>query len=204
MASTSPEPNEIRVQARAIGVLFNSLDPSPFRERDIDAEVERHIVEWAREMPRDAEPRIVVELPADEATKPEAATLPEAISNYFSDRARSTEAELRELFRIGWRSLQIGIVVLVAALTAQQAKAEGLFVDVVPRAKLIPAALEIARQIMAATPRRAAAGTKMAVMRGEDTDFESCLSYEAYLQSYLFQTEDHKQRLRTLLTSLKK
>lgn len=91
-----------------------------------------------------------------------------------------------------------------ATLNAQQAKAQGLVVDVVPRAQLIPAALEIAQQIKIATPRRAGAATKMAIMRGEDADFESCLSYEAYLQSYLFQTEDHKQRLSVLLAALKK
>lgn len=118
----APESTEhvVRVQARAVAVLFNSLDPSPFRERDIDTEVERHIVDWARELPTDARFSIVIELPAVEAGGPEAANLPEAVRNYFTDRAARTDADLRELFRIGWRSLQIGIVVLVAALTASQ------------------------------------------------------------------------------------
>ena len=31
---------EIAIRARTIGSLFNSFDPSPFREKDIDAEVE--------------------------------------------------------------------------------------------------------------------------------------------------------------------
>jgi hypothetical protein len=110
----------VRVTARAVAVLFNSLDPSPFRERDIDAEVERHILEWVRELPADAQFNIVVELPAKETTTPEAVTLPESLRRYFNDGAKRADTDLRELFRIGWRSLQIGIVVLVVALTASQ------------------------------------------------------------------------------------
>ena len=40
--------------------------------------------------------------------------------NYFENRARRLEQELRELFRIGWRSLAIGTTVLVLCLAASQ------------------------------------------------------------------------------------
>ena len=118
--ASDPQEHVVRVKARAVSVLFNSLDPSPFRERDIDAEVERHILEWVRELPKEAQFSVVVELPAEETTTPEATTLPESIRHYFDDGARRADADLRELFRIGWRSLQIGIVVLVVALTTSQ------------------------------------------------------------------------------------
>jgi hypothetical protein len=42
--------------------LFNSIDPSPFRERDLDPQAEQFIVDWAREASRTAAPAIVVHL----------------------------------------------------------------------------------------------------------------------------------------------
>jgi hypothetical protein len=42
---------EIAVRVRSIMQLFNSLDPSPFRERDLDPHTEEFVVGWARELP---------------------------------------------------------------------------------------------------------------------------------------------------------
>ena len=86
-----------------------------------------------------------------------------------------------------------------ALVRAQEGKETGLFVDVVPRSQLLQSALDIAAQIKAATPRRAAAATKLAVVRGEDADLQTCITYEAYVQNYLFTTDDHKNRLRLLM-----
>jgi len=40
----------IEVRVQDIGQLFNSLDPSPFHERDLDDDAEAYIVGWAREV----------------------------------------------------------------------------------------------------------------------------------------------------------
>jgi len=42
---------EIAIRVRTIAQLFNSFDPSPFRERDIDDDVEAFIYDWVRELP---------------------------------------------------------------------------------------------------------------------------------------------------------
>ena len=50
-------PTECRVIEVRVGELrqlFNAIDPSPFRERDLDPRAEEFIVEWARDVPRDA------------------------------------------------------------------------------------------------------------------------------------------------------
>ena len=91
-----------------------------------------------------------------------------------------------------------------ATVRAEEGLRHGLFVDVVPSERLLERALEIAAQIAVATPRRAAAISKQAVLRGQDMDFQSCATYEAYLQSYLFTTEEHRQRLAALMSTLKK
>jgi hypothetical protein len=117
---TAENETEIAVRARTIGQLFNSLDPSPYRERDIDAGVEEFVVGWVRELPHAAPFTIAVHLPAEEAAKPEAAGIGEAFAHYFGYRAQVAEQDLRELFRIGRRSLAIGVVVLIACLTTSQ------------------------------------------------------------------------------------
>jgi enoyl-CoA hydratase/carnithine racemase len=90
-----------------------------------------------------------------------------------------------------------------ASVEAEAGRAAGLFVDVVPGERLLDAALAIAASIKQATPRRAGAASKLAIARGEDTDLQSCLSYEAYVQNYLFSTDDHKSRLRALMEQQK-
>ncbi len=66
----------------------------------------------------------MVELPAQEAVKLEAAGIGEAFANYFRLRAAASERHLRELLRVGWRSLAIGVVVLVVCLVGSQVVAK--------------------------------------------------------------------------------
>jgi hypothetical protein len=115
---------EIAIRVRTIMQLFNSLDPSPFRERDLDPHTEEFVVGWARELPSSTTFSIVVELPSAEATKSEAAGIGEAFANYFRHRAEASERELRELFRVGWRSLAIGLIVLIVCLVGSQVVAK--------------------------------------------------------------------------------
>jgi len=115
-----PETTAIAIHLRTLSQLFNSFDPSPFHEKDLDDAAEEHIVGWARELPKDAPLRIVVHLPPEEEKRAEAAGLASALSHYFEYRAQQLEREQRELFRIGRRALAIGISVLVVCLTASQ------------------------------------------------------------------------------------
>jgi hypothetical protein len=115
---------EIAIRVRAIGQLFNSLDPSPFHEKDLDDHAEEFIVGWAQELPPDARFAIVVYVPPEEAAKPEAEGIGPAIAHYFEDRAKIFDREQRELFRIGQRSLAIGLAVLAFCLVASQTLAQ--------------------------------------------------------------------------------
>lgn len=124
---------EIAVRARTIGQLFNSLDPSPYRDRDIDAGVEEFVVGWVRELPLSAAFTIAVHLPVEEAAKPQAAEIDDAFAHYFAYRAQVAEQDLRELFRIGRRSLAIGVAVLVACLVTSQLVAAFVPIHMVAR-----------------------------------------------------------------------
>jgi len=96
--------------------LFNSMDPSPFLERDLDPKAEAYIVEWAREAPARVPLGLVVHLGREPATEITAAMLREAVDDHFRRRARITWAKLRRLFRIGRISLVIGLGFLLVAI----------------------------------------------------------------------------------------
>ena len=107
----------IELQVEKVCQLFDTLDPQPFRERDLDREAEEFIVSWARELPRRAPLEIRVYMPPDEAAGEQASHLSAAMQRYFSYRSQATSGEIRELFRIGRYSLLIGLVMLVTCFT---------------------------------------------------------------------------------------
>jgi hypothetical protein len=111
----------IEVRVHEVGQLFNSLDPSPFAERDLDDDAEAYLVGWAREVDSRGPFRILVHLPAVEADKARQRDLGSAIGHYFAYRAGMLERDLSDLFRTGWRSLAIGVAVLAASIALSQA-----------------------------------------------------------------------------------
>jgi hypothetical protein len=120
-ASRPPHYATIELRVRELGQIFNSLDPSPFTERDLDDEAEAYIVGWAREVDTGVPFRIVVHLPAGEAEKAEQRGLESAIGNYFAYRVGMLERDLSDLARVGRRSLAIGVAVLAVCIGLGQA-----------------------------------------------------------------------------------
>jgi len=114
------DPQAIQLRIQSIGQLFHTLDPLPFRERDLDSGVEEYVVGWARELSAAHPIEILIHLPPAEAMRDEAGHIQEAVRNYFAYRAEVTGWELRELFRVGRTSLAIGISVLVACVVASR------------------------------------------------------------------------------------
>jgi hypothetical protein len=53
--------------------LFDAIDPSPFRDRDLDPKAEEFIVGWAKDLPRDASLGLVVDLDREAGLSDEAA-----------------------------------------------------------------------------------------------------------------------------------
>jgi len=121
-----PSPIEVRVEN--ISQLFDTLDPYPFSERDLDSDAEEYIVGWARELPRDAPISIVIHMPAAEVAKQDAKALTTALNRYFAYRAGIILRDVNELFRVGRIALLIGVVVLAFCLTVARF-ASGLFGD---------------------------------------------------------------------------
>ena len=106
------KPATIEVAARELTQLFNSLDPSPFPERDLDNEAEAYIVSWAKELTPIEHFRIVIHLPKTETIKAEQYGVRRAFSNYFNYRSEMLERSERECLRMGRRFLLVGVLVL--------------------------------------------------------------------------------------------
>jgi hypothetical protein len=120
VTTKTPNVSTIELSVREIQQLFETLDPYPFLQRDLDKDAEAFIVDWARELPRDHALKIVVHLPRAEAEAPMGRDLVQSMKAYFAHRADAVRRDLRELFRVGRMSLAIGIAVLVACTAASQ------------------------------------------------------------------------------------
>jgi hypothetical protein len=106
----------IELRVDSIAQLFHTLDPFPFRERDLDQEAEEFIVSWARELPRTQPIKLSVHFPNTPTQVEASRDLAEAFRRYFSERAAVIGGDLKELFRIGRRSLAVGASILAACL----------------------------------------------------------------------------------------
>ena len=106
----------IEIRVGELKQLFNSIDPSPFREKDLDPAAEEFIVEWAREAHRSAalELAVHVDRPAEPESDP--AQLADAVHEFFRARAKVTRTKLRLTFRNGRISLVIGIFCLAVSV----------------------------------------------------------------------------------------
>jgi hypothetical protein len=115
--ATSPEHHPVRInlKLRELAQLFNSMDPSPFLDRDLDHDAEEYIVSWAREYPGAHGFDLVVHLST--APEPQRATEVEsAVRHYFATRAEIKRREFRLLLRRGHASLTIGLLFLTTCL----------------------------------------------------------------------------------------
>ncbi|MGH9384529.1 MAG: hypothetical protein ACRD2N_09610 [Vicinamibacterales bacterium] len=107
-------PQELELHVGDLDQLFNSIDPAPFRERDLDPKAEEFIVGWAQER---GDGPLSLKICIDRALKPdEEKVVPGAVQEYFKERGAVTRQRLRQLFRVGRTSLVIGLLFLAASI----------------------------------------------------------------------------------------
>jgi hypothetical protein len=114
-AKSPPRGARIDVHVGDVRQLFNSMDPSPFRERDLDPKAEAYIVDSARAVARRKGPlHLAVSLSGNTSPVEDLAALPLAVHEYFARRGAATRTGLRRLLRIGGWSLLIGVSFVAA------------------------------------------------------------------------------------------
>jgi hypothetical protein len=106
----------IEVHVSELQQLFNSLDPTPFRDRDLDPKAEEFIADWAQEVPREAPLGLTIHVDGTPPTTQQTEVTQNAVRQYFAARAASIRRQLRMLFRRGRISLIIGLVFLAATV----------------------------------------------------------------------------------------
>lgn len=111
-------PERIALRLSRAGQLFNSFDPSPFHERELDRDAEAFLTGWLRDI--GSKPfAIEIELPDTEAGNAQAIMGP-AIRNHFRYRQQMAGRDLRLEMRRGRMAFVIGLLFLGACLSVRE------------------------------------------------------------------------------------
>jgi hypothetical protein len=106
----------IELRLTRLEQLFNSLDPAPFHEQDLDADAEAYLVDAIHDLAHDPTVRLVLHLPASELAKVPPVSVEAAIHHYFAYRRWAEHRRRHRELRIGLLSLAIGVGFLLTCL----------------------------------------------------------------------------------------
>jgi hypothetical protein len=134
-------PYRIDVRVDSLDGIYSALDPSPFRQRDLDPRAVEHIVQWASDAPPKAPLELRITVPSE--TDPDAteADTQAAVRNYFQYEAGLLERRHRRnrIRMIRW--LSVGLTLMAVLLTLHSVVArlypDSLFNDIVGEAFVI-------------------------------------------------------------------
>lgn len=127
-SSRRGEVHRIEIQLQDINQLFNTIDASPFHQKDLDADAEEFIVSWAREFPLRDPLVLSIHVAQESPSHTPAELVEQAVCNYFTYRAGLSRLEFRRMMREARLSLLIGLLFLSLCLLAA-----GLLQSALPR-----------------------------------------------------------------------
>lgn len=107
----------IDLKVRFSRQLFDTRDPAPFRERDLDAAAVDYLLAAAQEIPRKHPLAIVVTVSEEPEPRLSPDVIVDAVRGHFTHEAGQVERRLREHVRRGQMILGVGLTVLVVFLT---------------------------------------------------------------------------------------
>jgi hypothetical protein len=110
----------IEIKLSSVAQLFNSFDPAPFHEKELDSAAEHYIVDMVKDFPPKTRFKIIIYLPPDIATSERAMKILPAIHNHFQYKMLVAERKFRSHSRHGRSTLIIGLIFLTIALLARQ------------------------------------------------------------------------------------
>jgi hypothetical protein len=106
----------IELELNSLMQLFDSFDPAPFHEKDLDPDAEEYIYNAVDEFPLKKPLEIMIYLPPPKVSKEIDINLKKAIRNHFSYKKLLTEIELRRLLQQGRKNLVIALAFLFFCL----------------------------------------------------------------------------------------
>jgi hypothetical protein len=110
----------IEVNLEDLEQFFNTMDPSPFHEKDLEHDLEEFIVSWATEYSLHDPLRLVVYLQNRSPGTDAQSVIERAVHNYFAYRTGLNQREFKQLLREGRISLLIGLLFLTVCLSGGQ------------------------------------------------------------------------------------
>lgn len=102
----------IDLSFREFKQLYDSRDPSPFQDRDLDENLAHYLVMSCEEIPKDQPIKMVLSSPRFVDEVQQKNDFIAALHHYFEHEERKTDNELKFLFRQGRTSFLFGLVFL--------------------------------------------------------------------------------------------
>ena len=109
----------IEIKLSSVIQMFNSFDPAPFYEKELDSAAEQYIVNIVDDFPAKTRFRIIILLPPELVENPDAAKITPAIHNHFRYKTLDADQQYRSRFRFGRSAMLIGLGFLAIALSAR-------------------------------------------------------------------------------------
>jgi hypothetical protein len=110
----------LEIKLSSIMQLFNSFDPAPFHEKELDSAAEEYIVDAVEDFPAKTLFKMIIYLPPELVGTDQAKKIAPAIHNHFRYKMLVADRRFRSRFREGRMSLFIGLSFLSINLIARQ------------------------------------------------------------------------------------
>jgi hypothetical protein len=107
----------IDLKVRHSRQLFDTRDPAPFRQRDLDEDAVEYLLAAAEEIPRNRPLAVAVTISEEQEPRLTPDVIVEAVRGHFIYECEQIERRLREHVRLGQIFLGVGLTVLVVFLT---------------------------------------------------------------------------------------
>jgi hypothetical protein len=105
----------IEIKLKKINQLFNSFDPSPFLDKELDDDAVEYIVSYALEYAK-LNQKMIIYVPTKHKSKMSEIEIRRSIHNFFEYKRDLAEKRIKLKFREGQLSLVVGISFLVTCI----------------------------------------------------------------------------------------
>jgi len=110
----------LEIKLSSVMQLFNSFDPAPFHEKELDPAAEDYIVDAVEDFPLKTKFRMIIYLPPELVGTDQAKKIIPAVHNHFKYKMLVADRKFRARFRHGRGSLVIGLTFLAINLIFRQ------------------------------------------------------------------------------------
>jgi len=115
-----PKVELIEIKIKQLNQLFNSMDPSPFLEKDLDDDAFEYIVSSVMEHHVKTKINIIIHLPLKEKKHVLEEDVRHSIHHFFDYKARLAERGVKLKIQEGQKSLLIGLIALFICLLLRE------------------------------------------------------------------------------------